>query len=190
MSATALPYGMKPVRLIGGRVFAGSTRLIPITANYGTAIGFGDAVKLSSGLIVKDTGTVTATPVGIFMGCQYIDANTNQLTFKQNWIANNAGTNPQAFVCDDPFAEFQIQADGAVTQAHLGQNASINQNAVSGVGDSTNSLNSASLASTTTLPLRVTGFVVGPFSAIGDAFTDVLVMWNFGTHRYLQTTGS
>lgn len=190
MSATATPYGMKPVSLIGGRLFSGSTREIAITASYGTAIGFGDGVKLSSGYIVKDTGTTSMTPVGIFMGCSYIDANTKQLTFKQNWTAGNTGTSPVAYVCDDPFALFQIQADGVVAQANLGENASINQNAVSTDGNSTNSLASASLANTTSFPLRVVAFVNGPFSTVGDAFTDVLVMWNFGTHRYLQTTGS
>lgn len=32
------PYGLKPVNLIGGQVFAGSTRQIKIASNYGTNI--------------------------------------------------------------------------------------------------------------------------------------------------------
>jgi hypothetical protein len=69
------PYGLKPVNLIGGQVFAGSTRLMEIatTANvgYGTDIFYGDLVKrVTGGTIEKDTGTTTATPSGVFLGCQ------------------------------------------------------------------------------------------------------------------------
>ena len=32
------PYGLKPINLIGGQVFAGSTRYLPIASNYGTNI--------------------------------------------------------------------------------------------------------------------------------------------------------
>mgnify|MGYP003338172461 len=60
------PYGLRPINLIGGRVFAGSTRLIPITSAEGTSIFYGDVVKLNaSGTLTKDTGTSAATPVGV-----------------------------------------------------------------------------------------------------------------------------
>jgi hypothetical protein len=190
MSTVSTPYGMKPVSLVGGRVFAGSTRIVPITASYGTAIGFGDIVKLSGGYIVKDTGTTACTPLGIFMGCEYIDANTSQLTFKQNWTASNAGTSPVAYVCDDPYAVFQIQADGAVTQAKLGQNATVIQGAVSGDGNSTNQLHASTINTTNTFPLRIIGFVNGPFSAVGDTYTDCLVIWNAGMQLYQNATGT
>jgi hypothetical protein len=50
------PYGLRPINLIGGRVFAGSTRLIPITSAEGTSIFYGDVVKLNtSGTLTKDT---------------------------------------------------------------------------------------------------------------------------------------
>ncbi len=39
-----------------------------------------------------------------------------------------------------------------------------------------------------TLPLKLVDFVDGPDSAIGDSFTDVLVMFNVG-HQLLNTTG-
>ena len=42
------PYGLKPINLIGGQVFAGSTRLLPIASAYGTNVFFGDVVKLAS----------------------------------------------------------------------------------------------------------------------------------------------
>jgi hypothetical protein len=53
------PYGLKPVNLIGGQVFAGATRQMEIatTANvgYGTSIFYGDLVtRVTGGTIEKD----------------------------------------------------------------------------------------------------------------------------------------
>jgi hypothetical protein len=63
------PYGLKPVNLIGGQVFAGATRMMEIASGYATSIFYGDLVKrISDGTIEKDTGTTTATPVGVFLG--------------------------------------------------------------------------------------------------------------------------
>ena len=82
------PYGLKPVNLIGGQVFAGATRQLVIAnttgTGYGTSIFYGDLVKIvSGGTIEKDTGTTTATPCGVFLGCQYVSAATRQPTFAQ-----------------------------------------------------------------------------------------------------------
>ena len=67
------PYGYKPVNLIGGQVFAGSTRNLPIQYNYGTALYYGDLVTLSAGYVVIATYPVstTNTTVGVFLGCYY-----------------------------------------------------------------------------------------------------------------------
>ena len=66
------PYGLKPINLIGGQVYSGSTRLIPIASGYDTNIFNGDVVKyVNTGTIEKDTGTSTATPVGVFLGCSF-----------------------------------------------------------------------------------------------------------------------
>ena len=39
------PYGLKPVNLIGGQVFAGATRQMEIASGYATSIFYGDLVK-------------------------------------------------------------------------------------------------------------------------------------------------
>ena len=43
------PYGLKPINLIGGQVFAGSTREYPIPYGYSTNIFYGDIVGLTRG---------------------------------------------------------------------------------------------------------------------------------------------
>ena len=52
------PYGLKPVNLIGGQVFAGSTRKMRIASGYNTSIFYGDLVtRDTDGTIVKATST-------------------------------------------------------------------------------------------------------------------------------------
>lgn len=160
------PYGFEPVNLIGGRPFAGSTRMFPIANGYSTSIFNGDIVKLASdGTIQKDTGTSTATPVGIFLGCSYTNPATNQRLNYQYYAANTTSPFSNqgdiiAYVTDDPQLVFKSAVVstttniGQVGQWAVGLNAAIVQNTGStSTGDSANAVNG--FATTSTLPLRV-----------------------------------
>ena len=190
MASTAAAFGLKPVNLIGGQPFAGSTRQIKIASGYGTNIFNGDVVKLvAAGTVEKDTGTTTATPVGVFVGCTFTDPNSEQMTFKNYWPASTAASDAFAYVVDDPDCLFHIQADGAVAQTALGANFAIVQGSGStSTGVSGVSLDASTVATTNTLPLRLIDFWNGPESSIGDAYTDCIVKWNAG-HQYANTTG-
>jgi hypothetical protein len=189
MAASATPYGLRPVGLIGGQSFAGSTRMIPIADGYTTAIFNGDVVLLiADGTVEKDTGTVTATPVGVFLGCSYTDVD-GQFIQRNNWIANTVATDAVAYVFDDPDGVFQIQADATVAATAVGANAGLIQTAGSTLNGKSAVALDATVATTATLPLRIVGFVDGPDSAVGDAFTDCLVKWNFGMHQYETALG-
>ena len=68
------PYGLKPINLIGGQVFAGSTRSYPIQYGYATNIFYGDIVNIIRGSIVDNAYTTDSTGtgiVGVFLGCSY-----------------------------------------------------------------------------------------------------------------------
>ena len=84
MATAATPMGAEPVdTLSASGSFTGKGRHIKIANAYATAIFYGDFVKLvNTGTVEKDTGTATATPVGIFMGCFYTDPSTSQPTFE------------------------------------------------------------------------------------------------------------
>jgi len=47
------PYGFLPINLIGGQVFAGSTRMYPIQYGYATDIFYGDFVKVVRGSLTR-----------------------------------------------------------------------------------------------------------------------------------------
>lgn len=200
MAATSAPYGLKPINLLGGQGFAGSTRLYAIPSNYAVSIQYGDPVIITNtgstrGTIARMNATTTATTVtstgggfgfvGVFLGCTYTDPVFGKV-FRQTYVANTVASDIQAYVADDPDALFQIQADGSLTQTALGCNASLIQTVAgsSGYFGSGLGLQASSIATTNTLPLRIVDFVT-----IGDAFTDVVVRINTHFHR-TGNTGS
>lgn len=121
------PYGYKPVSLIGGQVFAGSTRNLPIQYNYGTNIFYGDLVTLSAGYVVLATYPVntTNTTVGVFLGCYYTNPTTKQRLWSQYYPANTAAGDITAIVADDPDTVFKVAATTAAGATTIGSLSSI-----------------------------------------------------------------
>jgi hypothetical protein len=197
MARTATPYGLRPINLIGGQSFAGSTRQLKIASGYAANIFFGDVVAIAvDGTIVKVTTVGTnaapfpAGTVGVFLGCTYTDPSLKYKLNSQYWPTGTVASDAMAYVCDDPDTLFQIQANAAVTQTMLGSNFGVVQNAGSTVsGDGAIALDVSTRATTNTIALRLVDFVDGPFSSVGDAFTDCIVKFNFGIHTYYNGTG-
>ena len=161
MSATAAPFGLRPVGNLGG-TYNGSFRQYPILSTESTRICFGDLVKLTDAgtttTIQKDTGTTAATPIGIFMGCRYTDLSTGQTQFTQVW-SGAAHTNGMVYVMDDPNVLFEIQADGSVNDDDIAANAALVQGTSNAtLGISRVSLDISTAATTTTLPIRIVDF--------------------------------
>ena len=192
------PYGLKPVNLIGGQVFAGSTRLMQIASGYATNIFYGDLVKrISDGTIEKDVGTATATPCGIFLGVQFTNGSTGQVQQQQFYPASQAiksGTQIFAVVADDPDTLFQVAVVSSGTTISgvgitaIGNNATLVQNA-----GSTTSGNSAvaildSTATSGSLPIRIID-VVRDTATAADNFPEVIVKINATMHQYNNATG-
>jgi hypothetical protein len=191
MATTATPMGAEPTdTLSASGSFTGKVRHIKVASGYGTAIFYGDFVKLvNTGTVEKDTGTTTLTSVGVFVGCAFTSPTTNELTFSQTFPASTAASDIVAYVVDDPNVLMRMQSDEAIAQTGLGNNVAVVQTAGStSIGRSKNAVDGSSIATTNTLPLRIIDFVDGPTSAVGDAFTDVIVKFNAG-HQYSNTTG-
>lgn len=194
MATSATPNGAEPVNTLSASgSYNGKVRHIKIASGYGTAIFYGDFVKLvSTGTVEKAavTTSVVAGTVGIFVGCSYTDPSTSQLTFNQQFPASTAASDIMAYVVDDPKLVFKMQADEAIAQTGLGNNVSAVSTAGStSIGRSKNALDGGSVATTNTLPLRVLEFVEGPNSTVGDAFTDCLVTYLPLSHAYETKLG-
>jgi hypothetical protein len=190
------PYGLIPINLIGGQVFAGATRQIPIATNSSTAIFYGDVVTLaSSGTLAKDAGTSAATPVGVFLGCSYTDPVFGK-TFRQYYPGTTNISDVMAYVQDDPDALFKVAVVssgttiGTVTRSAVGNNAVLVQNPGNTITGNSKVALSATTNTTSTWPVRVID-VVPETSPAGNpgSYTEVIVKWNQGMHQYLNPTG-
>jgi len=165
------PYGLKPVNLIGGQVFAGSTREIPIQYGTATSIFYGDFVKVVRGNVQRQSVTTDGTAagmVGVFLGCSYTSPATNQKIFSTYWPASTLAGDAVAIVCDDPDTIFKAVVCSATTVVASGSYAMIGQNysmidntgvALSGNGVSRNALLYSSTLTTAAFPMRVVGMV-------------------------------
>ena len=204
MASTASPYGLRAVNELGGLPYAGSTRQFLIDpAGYNTNIFNGSIVAINtSGYInIVTTNGDNSTPfpagtIGVFVGCSYTNAQ-GQIIYAQYYPANTVsvqGSAITAYVIDDDRAVFQVQANGSMAQTTLGMNVILSavQSTSTGsttTGNSTTAV-STSAAATSGYAFRVVGFADVPgFSAVGDAFTDILVKFNPGAHSYSNATG-
>jgi hypothetical protein len=121
------PYGFDPVNLIGGQVFAGSTRNIPIAYNYGTAIYNGDFVTTSAGYCIPATLPVnsTNTTMGVFLGCYYTNPTTKQRLYSQYYPGNVTAGDITAIVVDDPDTVFKVAVTAAAGSSTIASASSI-----------------------------------------------------------------
>lgn len=199
MSTTSAPRGLKPVGLLGGMPFAGSTRSLKIKNNYATAIFNGDVVGLAAttgsddGHIVRETAAGEVNPIGVFLGCSYTDPNSKQKTFQQYYPASTAADDIMAYVCDATDVLFKVAilssgttiGDMAITD--IGANvAGVNNAGSTTTGNSKSGISDTS-ATTATLPFRVVGLVEETKNSSGG-FTEAYVKWNAG-HQFDNTTG-
>ena len=195
MASTATPYGLRAVNELGGLPYAGSTRTFLIDpAGYNTNIFNGSIVCVNASGYLEIVGTVgssggnifPAGTIGVFVGCSFVNAQ-GQTMYSQYYPANTTGV-VQALVIDDDRTVFQVQAAGTLAQAALGQNAILQTAQTTSTGSTTtgnsNTAISISTNTTATYGLKIVGFVQSTTSTVGDAYTDVLVKFNIGSHAY------
>jgi hypothetical protein len=188
------PYGLLPINLIGGRVFAGATRQIPITSGSATAIYYGDVVQLNdTGTLSRSTGTDTATPVGVFLGCAYTDATMGFIN-RQYYPGNISANNIVGYVCDDPDALFKVAVVssgttiGGVTRSAVGNNAVLVLNGGSTITGNSYTAIDDTTGTDTNFPIRIVDVVPETVNASGS-YTEVIVKWNAGDQQYDNPTG-
>jgi hypothetical protein len=185
------PYGFQPINLIGGQVFAGATRQIPIASGSGTSIFYGDVVRLNTGGTLSRVSTTDSATdaVGIFLGCAFTNPTTKQFLQQQYYPASTVASDIVAYVCDDPDTYFKVavlsgaSTIGGMTQTDIGNNVAILTTAGSTTFGDSNEGVSATTGTATTLPFRVIAGVPETVNASGS-FTEVIVKFNFGVHTY------
>ena len=177
MANTAAPFGFRQIKGTGSApTFEQNTRLI--ASNNSTAIFFGDAViPLSTGYIAQATAS-TVSMAGIFVGCKYLSTSQKRTVWSNFWPGADANGDVEAYICDDPNAQFVVQASGTnpVTFANIGEyiNLAVGTGSTA-TGISGMTVDSGALGTTVTLPFIVRGLVQSPPGANG---TDIATAYN------------
>lgn len=114
------PFGLRPAyHLLGGD--ANRTNAYTIAAAYGTKIYTGDLVtKTATGNEIGQGAASDTLFTGVFAGCRYKTAG-GEIVYSRYWPADvTTHTEIVAWVYDDPFIVFEIQADGDIEAADYG----------------------------------------------------------------------
>jgi hypothetical protein len=152
------PFGLKPVRMMGGAPYSGGQSRYRIASGATTPIFNGDLVtQLTAGVLGRHAATGTVPIVGVFNGVSYTDPTTGEQVFKNYYPGSIAASDIVANVIDDSNVVFEVQADAALPVADLFGNFDIVDG--SPVGDTASGRSNAELdvttgATTATLPLK------------------------------------
>lgn len=179
-------FGLRP---LGNLSATGSQKQYgyEIADNQSGAIYQGDLVTIVDGYIVKFLPATHAAALGVFNGCNYTDPSSGKPTWKNYYpgSVNITSGKITADVMDDPSQLFIIQVDGSFTQANIGKNADvIGTGGSTTTGVSTMELNSATIADTAALNLKIVGLWNVPGNEIG---TNAVVVVKINEHLYGST---
>ena len=175
MANTNAPFGFRQYRGLGSApTYEQSVRLVK--SDNTTAIYFGDPVtNLNTGYITRATAG-TAQISGIFAGCKYVSTSQKRTTWSNYWPGADAASDVEAYIIDDPNAQFLVQSGGtAIGLADMGLYVQFNL----GTGNAATGISGAfveSPAVTATLPFRLIGFDVDP---PGSSGTDIASAYNY-----------
>jgi hypothetical protein len=201
MATTAAPYGLKPVKRADGMPYSGATSTYLIDpAGEATNLFNGQVVTIGAdGYIALATGSgadITTNnlggssigAIGVFVGCEYQNAEGQQI-FSQYYPTGTANGGPiKAYVVDDPNVLFQAQLDGTGAQTVIGaitKFASVQSTSTGNTttGNSTSALDAT--VQTTVGAFKIVGHVSDP----SDAYPDVLVKFTTDAHMMTMSTG-
>ena len=177
----AAPYGYKPVNLIGGQVYAGSTRNLPIQYNSTNPIYFGDNVYLNAGYVDRITYPLNTTnkTIGVFMGCYYTSPTTKQRLWSQYYPGGVTAGDITAIIADDPDVVIQCAVATTASSGVIGSASSllVGSNMIgtttlgsAATGNGTGAVVGASAAAASTAGYRVVNLVPESQITTGGAY--------------------
>jgi hypothetical protein len=198
MSATSAPFGLRPAFHPSGldRAFALANGIQAVSttgnvsAGYATTILKGQPVKMDTAGYIVVAGTGDAF-LGAFAGVEWTDS-TGRRRVSNYWPANESFLvgSVIAYFYQDPIIVYEIQVDGSLTQAAVGDEFDITNPTA---GSTTTGLSQATLGTTAAgsgaaKQCRVIDLAPYPDNAWGDAYTIVRVQ--ISEHQYAGTVNA
>ena len=173
-----MAYGLEPIRQANGGTIRNNNFVdgngYRIAATAPTAYFEGDTVSLSSGLLVQDIGSGDLDAiVGVFWGAEYADNSSGDVKFVRSIaVSTVAKAQFKAYVYDDPYTIFKIQADQAGTALTSADVGAVAQN-LTGSGSTVTFKAGSSLDSSTASNTQNATQQNYPFQILGSAETDL-----------------
>lgn len=186
MAQSYAPFGLRAVAALGTHGNEVRAYPLPNGANC-PDLGKGSPVKLSGGVITS-VGTGGGPLLGVAAGFAWIDPTTKQPQLKNSIPADTSSAGlyesserPTAYIVDNPFALFIIQADASVTAGDLGLNFDVTASGgdVNSVyGTSQYTLDASTRTSAIGTALKLVGLANIVDNNWGDPFPIVVVKLN------------
>lgn len=193
------PYGFQAVNRIDGMPYAGAIQQLPVTS--GQAIYNGDTVKVVAGGTVSRSGATTSgTIVGVFVGCQYVNAQGQ--TIQAQYVPASGITNPIAYVVVDPSAAYKVAvttsgstttvtgANATIVGTNVAQTAWAAGSNISGDSIGAVVLPADGAGDATTLPFRVVAVVPETAYVSGGVTIYPEVIVKINNPQYTALTGT
>lgn len=198
MSSTSAPFGFRPSYHNSGQI---RPKAYVIASAYAANIFSGDPVKLTDAGVIQlatSDGTRSGTTdgismLGIFGGCQYIDA-TGKPTISPFWPTGTTGTEIVAWVFDDPETLFDVQYTNPGTPGTDTMQTAVGEQCdwtvASPGGSSQTGISSTQLGAiqTTSGQFQITGFAENINDSLTDAYIVATVRIN--EHHYKAPVNS
>ena len=177
------PFGLRPIRMIGGGDFTGGQDRFSIASSYNTSLYQGDLVEpLTNGTIGRKAAGESDPVLGVFNGCRYTNPTTGTPTWANTYQQPIAASDIYAFVVCDPSVVYEVQADDTFPTTDLFGNFDIVDNSPEGdvnSGISHLELDVTTGNTTATLPLKAIGISEDPDNSdTASANTNVVVTIN------------
>jgi hypothetical protein len=196
MSSTSAPFGFRASYHNSGQM---RPKAYVIASAYAANIFSGDPVKLTDNGVIQlgsSDGTRTGTTdgvslLGIFAGCQYLDA-SGKPTISPFWPSGATGTEITAWVYDDPETLFDVQYNnpsaGTTVQTAVGEEC--DWTVASPGGSTQTGLSNTYLTAiqATSGQFQITGFGYEITDSLTDAYVVVSVRIN--EHHYKAAVNS
>lgn len=196
MSSISAPFGFRASYHNSGQM---RPKAYTIASTYAANIFSGDPVKLTDNGVIQlgsSDGTRSGTTdgislLGIFAGCQYLDA-SGKPTISPFWPSGATGTEITAWVYDDPETLFDVQYNnpsaGTTVQTAVGEEC--DWTVASPGGSTQTGLSNTFLTAiqATSGQFQITGFGFEINDSLTDAYVVVSVRIN--EHHYKAAVNS
>lgn len=198
MSSTSAPFGFRPSFHNSGQM---RPKAYTIASTYAANIFQGDPVKLTDAGVIQlgsSDGTRSGTTdgislLGIFAGCQYLDA-SGKPTISPFWPTGTTATEIVAWVYDDPETLFDVQYTNPGTPGTTTVQTAVGEECdwtVASPGGSTRtglSNTQLSVIQATSGQFQITGFAYNINDSLTDAYVVATVRIN--EHHYKAAVNS